>query len=297
MELNKLQLMRSTEYRLLGDIIVHQPTLNEIASFSDDGKGYEKFMMLVNTMILTPADIADILWVENQIIYTDFASDWDFFISRAFSDGEDIEIKEMYEGEIIINTGRCANAIVEQAINYFFNRKGHYVFITDNQNVGKEVPSVIYLLNVGDNGEIIDDGFKFGEPLYHLLVKFLNTITWNNGVPFFMQELKSKNPSSNIKIGNKRLLKALLESAYKKRNSKQKNSVTFDSIVSALIAEQHNNEQIWNFPLYLVYDQYYRISKIKTYSETMAALNSGCYDTKKHPINWEKIDWASVINI
>lgn len=297
MELNKLQLMRSTEYRLFEDIMVRQPTLNEIATFSDDGKGYENFMAMVNTIVLTPADVADILWVENQILYTEFASDWEFFISRAFSEGEDIEVKEVYEGETVKSIAHSVNILVEQGLNYFFNKEGHYIFITDSKNATEENKPTIYLLNVDKEGYIGEDSFKFAEPLYHLLVEFLNTITWNDSVPFFMKELKAKNPNSNIKIGNKRLLKALLENAYKKRNAKHKTSVTFDSIVSALIAEHHNNEQIWNFPLYLVYDQYYRTNKIKAYSETMAALNSGCYDTKKHPINWEKIDWASVINI
>lgn len=297
MSINKLQLMRDTKYQLFNDIYVRQPTLNEIVEFSQDGTGYETFMSLVNNIILTPADIADILWVENKVLYTEFANDWEFFISRAFSEGEELTVTEQVGEVNSTAVAHCANIVTEQALNYFFDKKGHYVFITDNNNTIEADKPVVYLLNVGTDGVLSEQGFKFTEPLYHLLVDFLNTVTWNDGVPFFMKELKGKNPNSPIKIGNKRLLKALLETAYKKRSAKTKNSVTFDSIVSALIAEHHNNEQIWNFPLYLVYDQYYRINKIKAYSETMAALNSGCYDTKKHPINWEKIDWASVINI
>ena len=297
MDFNKLQLMRSTEYRLFGDIIVRQPTLSEIATFSDDGKGYDNFMSLVNAISLTPIEIADILWVENKILYTEFSSPWEFFITRAFSDGEEIEVAENFSGKLVKSKAHSANINIEDALNYFFKTSGHYVFITDDKNKEKDGKSIIYLINIGEDGLLKEDAFKFTETLYHLLVEFLNIITWNDGTPLFMRELKSKNPNSNVKIANKTLLKALLEDAYKKRNSPRKTSVTFDSIVSALIAEHHNNEQIWNYPLYLVYDQYYRTNKIKVYSETMAALNSGCYDTKKHPINWEKIDWASVITL
>ena len=297
MEFNKLQLMRSTEYVLFENIKVRQPTLAELAEFTEGNDGFDKFMLMVNAISLRPIDIADILWVENKILYTDFASPWEFFISRAFTEGQDIVVTEEFEGQTLSSNAHCANIVVEEALNYFFNKTGHYIFITDNKNKQEEDKPIVYLMNIGEDGIITDNAFKFTEVLYHLLVEFLNIITWNDGVPLFMRELKSKNAGVDVKIGNKRLLKALLENAYKKRNSKHKSSVTFDSIVSALIAEQHNSEQIWNFPLYLVYDQYHRVNKIKVYSETMAALNSGCYDTKKHPINWEKIDWASVITL
>ena len=35
--------------------------------------------------------------------------------------------------------------------------------------------------------------------------------------------------------------------------------------------------------------------KIEEYNNTMSALYAGGIDTKKNPINWDKINWSSVI--
>ena len=46
----------------------------------------------------------------------------------------------------------------------------------------------------------------------------------------------------------------------------------------------------------MIYELYYRYIKIDDWKNTMQALHSGCIDTKKNPIEWEKINWSSVIN-
>ena len=46
----------------------------------------------------------------------------------------------------------------------------------------------------------------------------------------------------------------------------------------------------------MIYDLYRRLSKVDEYNGTMRALYSGCIDTKKNPINWDKVNWAAIIN-
>lgn len=300
-ELDKLQLMRGSDYPLTDEIFVRHPTLNEMINYNKK-KGYQYFTMLISNFVAKPEDIADILWVENKVLYTDFKSSWDFFIERAYVSGEDIEVYEKQGEQIIASTTRCADIYTEECLNYFFRQKGHYVFVVKNNantNIKDEEDNkpTVLLYNIGEEGFINDDCFKLTEIIYHLFVKYLNTIMWESSVPFFMRELQSKNPDKPIKITSKILLKALLEDAYLKRKSNQKTFITMDSIVSAIIAESSCYKDIWDFPIYLVNDQYHRINKIKAYNSTMDALNSGYYDIKKHPINWEKVDWASVISI
>lgn len=312
MEIDKLLLLRGKDYPLTKNIKARHPTLSEIMDYEG---GYNYFMAMVNNLVMTPADIADVLWVEQKVLYTNFKNEWDFFIERSYISGEDIEVSEILNEEKFSIKTRAADKITEECLNYFFNQKGHYVFIVKpketitlkkdqsiiedkNTEANKEQQDQdIILYNVSEDNIISEDCFKFTEFLYHIFVQYLNTILWNSTTPLFMRELKSKNPDKPVKIANDILLKALLEDAYEKRNSKKKSYITMDSIVSAIMAENSCYKDIWDYPIYAVNDQYHRLEKIKAYNQTMDTLNSGYYDIKKHPINWEKVDWASVISI
>lgn len=92
----------------------------------------------------------------------------------------------------------------------------------------------------------------------------------------------------------------LLEQEYRRRESREKNNrksnVDLGSLVSALIARGQPYKEIWDYPIYMIYDLYRRLSKVDEYNGTMRALYSGCIDTKKNPINWDKVNWAAIIN-
>ncbi len=71
--------------------------------------------------------------------------------------------------------------------------------------------------------------------------------------------------------------------------------LSFASIVSSLIAQIGNCHDIWDYPIYTLYDQYHRYNKIEEFHNTMMAYANGNIDTEKNPIDWDKINWASVI--
>ena len=75
-----------------------------------------------------------------------------------------------------------------------------------------------------------------------------------------------------------------------------KQYITFDTIVSFVECHLGNPTSVWDLPVYTLYDMYFRYNKMSNYQDTLNKLNAGCIDTKKHPINWEKINWASSIN-
>ena len=102
------------------------------------------------------------------------------------------------------------------------------------------------------------------------------------------------------KCPTKRGKKMLLEQEYRRRESREKNNrksnIDLGSLVSALIARGQPYKEIWDYPIYMIYDLYRRLSKVDEYNGTMRALYSGCIDTKKNPINWDKVNWAAIIN-
>jgi len=45
----------------------------------------------------------------------------------------------------------------------------------------------------------------------------------------------------------------------------------------------------------MIFDLQRRFEKIDEYKSTMQGIYSGCIDTQKHPVDWEKINWAAVV--
>ena len=76
----------------------------------------------------------------------------------------------------------------------------------------------------------------------------------------------------------------------------RKQYITFEDIISFLMCKTNNPLVVWELPIYTIYNMYFRYNKINEYQDVLNKLNSGCIDTKKNPINWEKINWASSID-
>lgn len=144
-------------------------------------------------------------------------------------------------------------------------------------------------MNVKQDGDMyyIDENcVKFTEHFYHLTTDFLESINW------------TKREYTFLKGGTKRAKKYILENDYKKRKkSHSKANIDIESICSLLVMSGIDYEKIWNLPIFAFYSCYYRLSKIDEYKNTIQALYGGCIDTEKNPINWDKINWASVINL
>ena len=150
----------------------------------------------------------------------------------------------------------------------------------------KQKQNVIYALDWSEQFGLYilkKDCFKFTEYHYNIAKDYLRDINW------FHPEYEFTHG------GNKKAKKYILEYDYKKRKKSHRETVTLESIVSSLVARGQPYSEVINYPIYVVYNQYYRLVKVDEYQTTIHALYSGCLDTKKNPINWEKINWSSII--
>lgn len=248
-------------------------------------EGEEAYLTLVYSLISNRKDVADLLWYESNIWYEDIKDDWTFFIQKNLVKAEKavIQIENQKKDKSI--QGFVVTGITKVALNYFFNTVGNYCFI-EKDIKGTDQKQII-LYNVGENNILSENNFKFTQYYYDILVDYLKKINW-----IYINYETDKYSKRNGKI-------FALKYIYKKRKRKTSNTsyITLTSIASSIIAKQHNYEEVWNLPIYVVYDLFYRYNKIEEYNNTMAALYAGAIDMKKNPVNWEQINWSSIIKL
>ena len=284
-ELSPLSLLKGRDFKLTDSVYIKHPTVSDIENIGENV--YNNYLSLLCT---TSLDVADILWFDMKIWYEDIKDEYDFFLQRCISDGKKISVKTKTYKNIPILENDCI-AIGEDyrdALNYFLNLSGEYIIVekTINNIKQKMLYNVIPVYNDGKIVfyEISENSFKFTKFFYEMFVRFLNSINWI--------EKKYEFLDGGTKGAKKYLLKHTM---YNKRGKKNKNIITIDCIVSSLIARGCSVEEVWNLNIYTMYNIYYRLVKIDDYNNTMYALYNGCIDTKKNPINWEKINWSSII--
>lgn len=298
--MNNLSLQRGRGLFLNAKYSVKHPTLGEIENLDYDKYeqglvseyGYDKYNQLLYALILNSKDLADILWFENQIWYEDIKSEWDFFIQRALAQTKIIEV-DMNIEDIQGRTKAIAiDGNIKEALNFFLDIDGEFILI--EKAIENSDQYQIILCNaqykeqyINENGDSItvydvdENSFKFTELYYNKVVEFLKQINWINIEYDFV-----KGGTRNAKI-------YILKNLYKKRNKIKKQSIDISTINSSVIAK--GKQDTWAMPIYAFYDCYYRLVKIEEYNNTMSALYAGGIDTKKNPINWDKINWSSVI--
>ena len=276
MEFDELSLIRNNKPFKLGLAEIKQKTLGEI-----DDIGYEKYQNYLFTIITESLDIADILWFENKIWYEDIKNEWNFFIEKATYKKESLKV---FVGNKEFNATKIDDGY-RDSLNFFLGIEGEYIVI-DKKIEENNYETILYNIQKNNNGlyEFNLDCFKFTQHFYELLKNFLKEI---NFVKIHHDFLDG---------GNKRTKIYILKQKYKDRKKNKKENVTIGSIVSSLIAKGVIYEDIWNYPIYLVYNQYYRYIRFDDWNNTMKALYSGCLNTEKNPINFEKINWSSVLN-
>ena len=280
-EIKDLSLLRGRDLKLTETVSVKHPTLGDIEEL-----GYEEYFNNLFSIISDSLDLADILWFENKIWYEDIKDEWLFFIQRNMSERlVSVKIVDA-QGRLIKIEKECLtiNEICRDAFNFFFNLTGEYIIMEKTVDNTKQI--VLYNVVPDDIGMYIlnDSSFVFTKFFYELTVRFLRDIN------------HIKQDYDFAKGGNKRAKRYILKNQYdkKKKGKKEKDSINLMSIVSSLIAKGHSN--IWEYPIYLVYDVYYRLVKIDEYNNTITAYYNQLIDTKKNPINWEKINWSGVID-
>lgn len=278
--MHELSYQRGRGLKLNKTCILKHPTLGEIEEM-----GYEEYNRIIYSLTSTSKDIADILWFEAQIWYEDIKSEWSFFLEKELADTKKIMINIDLDGYQDTVEALAVNDRTRDCLNYFCKNTGEYVFI---QKALGESDTQIILFNTKTDNDIIyidEDCFKFTEVYYNIVIDYLRKINW------------IKPEYDFLKGGNKNAKIYILKHQYKKRTKKVKECLTMDSMVSSLIAKGVPYREIWDYPIYMIYDEYYRQVKITDYQNTMSALYAGGIDTKKNPINWEKIDWSSVITV
>ena len=300
MEISKLVLQSGRGYYLYStesngkkiDYYIKNPKITEIIDLDEKEPGlYYKYLY---TLISTSLDVADILFCEADIWYEDIKDEWEFFLQKVISDNpKKIKVivqskNEMGISEIVIDAN-AINNLYRDSLNFFFNTTGEYIIWGNNKDIGK--PTDIYLLNVNKNKTTKEDSFllnesnfKFTNHFYNVMLEVLRKVNW------------IKQDYDFLKGGSKYAKKYILKQNYKDRKKNKKGTIDLNSIISSLVAKGQRYEDILNYSIYLIYDLYYRLVKIDEWDNTMTALNSGCLDTKKHPIDIEKINWAAIIN-
>ena len=276
-----VDLIRGRPLKLTDKVYVKHPTLADVCDLDK----YENYTYI---MMITSDDIADVMWHNSKKLYTDIKSEWLFFIQKALigARGSDVYVVDNNVYRIDSN---CVliNSDYRDALNYFLSLDCEYMVMT----VGTGDNEQITLRSLNREGNMLifnKDNFQFTESFYLQMVEYLRQI--NDYHPDYYWK----------KCPTKRGKKMLLEQEYRRRESREKNNrksnIDLGSLVSALIARGQPYKEIWDYPIYMIYDLYRRLSKVDEYNGTMRALYSGCIDTKKNPINWDKVNWAAIIN-
>ena len=293
MEMSTLRLLYGDGLKLINGIEVKHPKLSDIVELerkciSDNDYNYNDY---IKALTSTRIDVADILWCEMQIWYEDIKTEWEFFIQKCILNKKVMNI--FFEAELdgkIIKVEKQAVAIdkiYRDALNFFLGLSGEYVLLDINET---DIPQIV-LCNVQENKLkqyiVSKDNVKFTENLYDTTLKYLKKINWITSEYMF------------LKGGSKGAKQYILKNQYKSRTKIKvdKYYVSLDSIISSEIAKGTRYQDIKEYPIYLIYDLYYRNVKINEWQNTMDALHNGCLDTEKNPIEWEKVNWGSVINL
>lgn len=291
--MNALQLYCGRPLKLAENVYVEHPKLDKLLNDVGEKDAYSEYMKNLTLITTQSKDIADILWVENKIWYEDIKSEYEFFIQECLADStsnnvfiRDGEVvSEMDEECIVINND------MSNALNYFLNLNGKWIVL--GRTVGENTQ--IFLLSVKCEDEklyIESDSIKFNEQTYHILVEYLREVNWIHPEYKF------------LKGATKKAKKIILQRSYeereyeaKKDKGRDKEEVNFQSILSCLVTFKiFSYDELPNIPVYVIYDSYFRYVKADNYRNTMEALHSGCIDTKKNPIDINKIHWSSIIN-
>ena len=283
--MDRLSLIKGKPLNLLDNLYVKHPTLSEIENL-----GENKYYEYLSCLTATSVDVADILWFDLGIWYEDIESEWDFFLQKCLSNNESVKIRIKRSGSNLVKTERNCIAINKKytdAINFFLGTTGIYIVAEINTFEKQKILYNATPVFKDDNLSyyFVDEekSIKFTDFIYRETMKFLMQINWISKEYDF------------LKGGTKGAKRYILNNMHKKRKKAHEDIIDLGSITSSLISKGIDAEFVWNMPIYLFYDVYYRFMKIDEYNNTANAFYNGCIDVKKTPINWENINWTTII--
>lgn len=281
---NRLVLQHGDSFPLSDLYSCKHPKLIDIVNLQINNNNL--YLQYVNTLTSTSLDIADILWKECNIWYEDIKNEWKFFIEKGLTTQTEIRIyKEYSDGsKTFPEPSMLIDDIVGNALAFFLNTSNKYAV-----RFNDDIMSLVNVTEVSKNlYKYNEQSFVLTEVSYHVIQQFISEINW-----------LSKKDHNVVHGGTQRAKRYILEMEYKARiddAKRHRELVTLDSIVSSLIAKGISYKEIWDMPIYMIYDQYQRHVQLNQWDNTMRTLSSGNLDTKKHPINWNKINWSRVLN-
>ena len=87
--------------------------------------GYDKYRDYLYALILTPKDVADVLWCQMKIWYEDIKSDWGFFLENSLVGARNITLCVNDK----ITEGIGVNEELKDALNFFFCNDYEYIIM------------------------------------------------------------------------------------------------------------------------------------------------------------------------
>lgn len=215
-----------------------------LKDFLKPGIGYDRYMTWCQSIVITPKDIADVLWVEHNVYYKEI-SDWEFLLSRCY----DLNTGEAIQGSPVL-----------EGLKYFFG----YEFYLSFDKTKKTTEEALYFSLLSEKGEWVAKIDKNNFERIRSLITKVNHIqpselsTWNYA--FEKQE------------------KRALRYYYDKRNNPIKPKLDYEfsleTILRFLKVESGlNYKDLFNESLYEINKCY----EMKTSTLRTFALNVGIY--------------------
>ena len=122
---------------------------------------------------------------------------------------------------------------------------------------------------------------------FNAMVQFIKEINYITDADIYMQLKKS---------GSKGTAKYIMQQISKQRKIKNKHNIDLQSISSSLMWKSGIGEEIFNYPIYRIYEGYERLNALDNWDKTITAYYAGNIDTEKTKINFEKINWSKILN-
>lgn len=220
--------------------------------------GQDKYMAYVSALTLSAIHIADILYNDYNIWYEDI-SDWQLFINNFVAEKE----------------SKDSDKIIEDSLMFFTGKK--FMPMVDNNNN-------VFLVS---NEEKKEDSVVINEMTFKAMGQFIREINYITDSEIYYQ-LKH--------AGSKGTAKYIFKQIASKRKIKEKNNVDLQSICSSLLWKSGVGEEIFNYPIYRIYEGYARLNAVDNWDKTVTAYYAGTIDTEKTKINFEKINWSKILN-
>jgi hypothetical protein len=144
------------------------------------------------------------------------------------------------------------------------------------------------MMDANDNLMLInsDKNVVINEITFNAMCQFIKDIN-------FMEDAEIYYQLQNA--GSKGTAKYIMRQIASKRKIKNKNDVDLQSICSSLLWKTGVGEELFNYPIYRIYEGYARLNALDNWDKTVTAYYAGTIDTEKTKINFEKINWSKIL--